>query len=80
MRNAKLEDYGEEVEFVRDLYAALNGTDCLALITERKEFANLDWQKIKTLMHGNLVADGRNLWSPDMVREAGFDYLGMGRV
>ena len=80
MKNAELEDYGGEVEFAQDAYTSLKDADCLALITEWEEFADLDWEKVKSLMRGNLVADGRNLWEPDRIRNMGFDYIGMGRV
>lgn len=80
MKNAKLENYGSDVDFVVDLYEALDGADCLALVTEWDEFATLDWNEVRKLMRGNLVADGRNLYDPRKIREAGFEYLGMGRV
>lgn len=79
MDNARREDYGGEVEFGEDAYAVLAGADCLVLVTEWKEFTDLDWNKVKSLMRGNLIADGRNLYDPKILRKAGFEYAGMGR-
>jgi UDPglucose 6-dehydrogenase len=71
--------FGKQLEFAKDGYEVLKEADCLALVTEWPEFADLDWKKVKKLMRGNLVADGRNLYDPVGIREAGFDYVGMGR-
>jgi len=79
MENAKLEDFGGEIEFAKSAYDCLEGADCLTLVTEWKEFANLNWKKVKRLMRGNLVADGRNLYDPTVLKENGFEYFGMGR-
>jgi len=79
MENAKKEDFAEDIEFSNDAYAALKGADCLALVTEWKEFAELDWKKVRRLMRGNLIADGRNFYDPVDLRESGFEYVGIGR-
>jgi len=69
----------QKLRFVDDVYEALDGADCLALVTEWEEFANLDWERVKKLMRGNLIVDGRNLYDPGEMRKLGFDYFGMGR-
>jgi UDPglucose 6-dehydrogenase len=80
MGNAKLEDYGGEVEFTKGIAEALKGADCLALVTEWEEFSDLDWEEVKNSMRGNLIADGRNLYDPYEIKKAGFEYVGVGRV
>jgi len=70
---------GDKLKFSEDVYNALADADCLALVTEWEEFAELDWKKVKKLMRGNLIADGRNLYDPVRMRELGFNYFGMGR-
>ena len=69
----------KQLRFAKDVYQALKGADCLALVTEWEEFANLDWEKVKKLMRGNLIADGRNLYELEKMQKLGFDYFGMGR-
>lgn len=80
MGNAKKEDFAKDVEFSSDVYSALEGADCLTLVTEWEDFSNLDWEKVKNLMRGNLVADGRNFYESKELRDRGFEYIGMGRV
>lgn len=70
---------GSMIKWAEDVYDALADVDCLALVTEWKEFADLDWKKVKKLMHGNLLADGRNFYDPEKMEKLGFDYFGMGR-
>jgi UDPglucose 6-dehydrogenase len=60
-------------------YAALEGADGLALVTEWNEFRTPDFEKIKSLLKQPVVFDGRNLWKPDSLRKRGFTYYGIGR-
>lgn len=70
--------YGR-IDFFDDQYSALEGVDALVLVTEWKRFRSPDFAKIRDLMRGKLIVDGRNQYEPDMIRDAGFDYIGMGR-
>ena len=67
------------VRFCKDPYEAARGADCLALLTEWNEFTELDFVRIKKLMRQPLIADGRNVYDPQRLRELGFRYLGVGR-
>ena len=58
---------------------AVEGAEALLLATEWKEFANVDLGEVKKKMHTPLVFDGRNLFSPDTMREMGFTYYAVGR-
>ena len=53
--------------------------DVLVLVTEWKQFRNPDFTKIKTMMRGNLVIDGRNQYDPQHLIDLGFEYIGIGR-
>ncbi len=59
-------------------YDALKDADALLLLTEWDEFRTVDLKKIKKLMKGNLVLDGRNIYDPNVIRQAGFEYIGIG--
>ena len=50
------------------------------LVTEWPEFAELDLAALAGTMRGNLLVDGRNLFDPERVREAGLVYEGIGRA
>ncbi len=68
----------ETVEYVADPYAAAKQADAILLVTEWKEFQELDWAKLKTLLKQPVVFDGRNLLKTSMMRELGFNYYSVG--
>ena len=78
MKVAK-EIFGTRVQFADKGYAALAGADALAIVTEWSEFREPDWSKIRKLMKGAVIFDGRNLYNPDHLRGLGFTYHSMGR-
>lgn len=59
--------------------AALNGADALAVVTEWKEFRSPDFASIKQKLKSPIIFDGRNLYDPKNVKEAGFKYYAIGR-
>jgi UDPglucose 6-dehydrogenase len=61
-------------------YEALRGVDAALVCTEWDVFRNLDWKRAKPLMARALVVDGRNLYSPKLMRELGFEYYSFGRA
>lgn len=61
-------------------YAALEGADALAIVTEWNEFRTPDFDKVKSLLKSPVVFDGRNVWKPESARKRGFTYFGMGRA
>ena len=60
--------------------AALDGADCLVIITEWKEFRSPDFDDIKRRLRTPVIIDGRNLFDPAMVRSFGLEYSGIGRA
>jgi UDPglucose 6-dehydrogenase len=68
----------EHVIFTRSALDAVKGADALVLVTEWAEFRLPDWKKIKSIMSGNVVFDGRNIYQPIEVVESGFSYYGIG--
>ena len=55
------------------------GSDALVLVTEWREFRDLDLPALARAMTRPILVDGRNLFSPDAARAAGFDYACIGR-
>jgi UDPglucose 6-dehydrogenase len=70
----------EDVEMAPSAMAALEGADAAVLVTEWKEFAELDWRAAGEKMARALVVDGRNFLDPDALAAAGFEYEGIGRT
>lgn len=60
-------------------YGALEGADALALVTEWKPFCYPDLTAMKNLMKRHIILDGRNQYDTNQIRDAGFDYYGIGR-
>ncbi len=60
-------------------YDVAVGADALILVTEWNEFRQLDMARIKTLMRGDVLIDGRNIWNPADMVSLGFRYRGIGR-
>jgi len=59
---------------------ALTGADAAVIVTEWPEFAELDWGgEVKAVMAQPVLVDGRNFLDREGLREAGFDYEGIGR-
>lgn len=60
-------------------YEALQDADALVLVTEWKPFCYPDLSAIKKLMRSHVIFDGRNQYDPRQMKEAGFEYDGIGR-
>ena len=67
------------VEYAETPYDALKDSDALIIVTEWNEFRDLDRKKIKSLMKSPNIVDGRNMYDPEEMKEAGFNYIGVGR-
>ena len=58
---------------------ACDGADVLAVLTEWKEFAEVNPQEIGQRLKAKMVVDGRNVLDRDAWQAAGFTYKGVGR-
>ena len=47
--------------------------------TEWREFRSPDFAELRAVMKEPIVIDGRNLFDPVLMEEAGFEYVGVGR-
>lgn len=73
--------YGESDDLVLagDRVQAVKGADALVICTEWKEFRSLDFAWLKGQLSMPIIVDGRNLYDPESVREAGLMYYAVGR-
>lgn len=71
--------FNDSVKYFKNNYDALKGADALAVITEWNEFRRPDFERIRSLMKGRAIFDGRNIYDPEVLRDAGFEYFGIGR-
>ena len=68
-----------DVRFAASTVGALDGADALIIVTEWKEFRSPDFDDMKKRLKSPVVFDGRNLYDPAMMREAGIEYFSVGR-
>ena len=68
-----------ELPLAASPYDLAEGCDALVLLTEWNEFKHLDLAAIRAAMKTPVFIDGRNVHDPEVMREAGFLYRGMGR-
>jgi UDPglucose 6-dehydrogenase len=71
--------FGDAIEIADDPYAAAAGADALVLVTEWHELRKPDLPRLKQTMRSHALFDGRNVWSGDEARRAGFTYYAIGR-
>jgi UDPglucose 6-dehydrogenase len=58
---------------------AVRDADAAVIVTEWSELASLASAEVREAMRNPLIVDGRNLLDPKTVRDAGFEYEGIGR-
>jgi len=68
-----------DIDYATDEYAAANGADALVFITEWNQFRALDLPRIRNVMKNPKIADLRNIYEPQDMRDLGFEYVGVGR-
>jgi UDP-N-acetyl-D-mannosaminuronic acid dehydrogenase len=70
---------GAKVPLTDDLWQALGGADCAALVTRHREYQALDLNRLRDAMSGTALVDGRNTLGSDLCVQAGFVYRGVGK-
>lgn len=60
-------------------YEAAEGVDALLILTEWKPYRRPDLERLRALMKEPVIFDGRNLFEPVRMAEAGFEYTSIGR-
>ena len=67
------------VTMCANAYAAIEGADAVAIVTEWDAFRALDFVKVKALAKAPVLVDLRNIYDPAEVRAKGFSYVSVGR-
>ena len=68
-----------QVTMASDPYAAIEGADATVIVTEWDAFRALDLGRLKQLANAPVLVDLRNIYNPDDMRAAGFNYVSVGR-
>ncbi len=73
--------YGERTDLTlyKTAEDALEGADCLVIVTEWQQFRSPDFATIKSKLKDPVIVDGRNLYSPEQMAKQGITYYAIGR-
>ena len=71
--------FGDRIQYAKELYEATEGADALVIITEWLVYRNPDLERVKAGLKAPIVIDGRNLFDPARMAQAGFRYISLGR-
>jgi len=69
-----------KIETFQNGYDALENADGLVIFTDWQEFRNPDFEAIAAKLKNTVIFDGRNLYEPDVVKQAGIEYYSIGRA
>lgn len=70
--------FGGRLAVFEDEYEAAVDADAVVLVTDWRQYACPDFDRLASVVRRPLVLDGRNLWSGAELRELGFLYEGIG--
>ena len=71
--------YGDRLRYAERPLDALDGADCLAIVTEWGDFRRPDFDAMAARMATPVIFDGRNLYAPREMRARGFSYHAIGK-
>jgi UDPglucose 6-dehydrogenase len=69
----------EQLQIASDQYQALDAAASLLIATEWPQFAESDLARISKSLQQPVIFDGRNIFQPADMRQAGFTYYSIGR-
>jgi UDPglucose 6-dehydrogenase len=69
----------EEVRYCDAIYEVFEDAEAVVLLTEWNAYRGLDLGRVRKLMKGKVFVDLRNVYEPDQMRDAGFEYFCVGR-
>jgi UDPglucose 6-dehydrogenase len=70
----------DEITICDDLYDTADSADALLILTDWEEFGQLDFDRLRAVMKQAVLIDGRNMYEPEFVVQAGFAYYSIGRA
>lgn len=69
----------DKMRFAASAYEAAKDADAVLILTDWKEFGNLDLVRLNREVRFPIVIDGRNLYKPSVMEQHGFTYVSVGR-
>jgi UDPglucose 6-dehydrogenase len=69
----------DKMSYAAGIYEASKDADAVLILTDWKEFADIDLVKLNQVVKFPIIIDGRNLYKPQQMHDHGFTYVSMGR-
>lgn len=69
----------DSIVYAESEYTTLKNAEALLIMTEWNEFRNPDLDIVKKELKNPVIFDGRNIFSPEKMKEEGFVYYSIGR-
>ena len=69
----------DKMRYASNLYEAAQDADAVLILTDWKEFAEIDLAELNRAVRFPIVIDGRNLYKPQQMADHGFTYVSIGR-
>ncbi len=68
------------ITYMDNMYDVCRDVDLLIVVTDWNEFKEIDFEKVGSLVKEKNIIDARNIYEPEVVKEYGFNYVGVGRL
>jgi UDPglucose 6-dehydrogenase len=69
----------DKMRYASNVYEAADDADAVLILTDWKEFAEIDLPELNRAVRFPIVIDGRNLYKPQQMADHGFTYVSIGR-
>jgi UDPglucose 6-dehydrogenase len=69
----------EKMKYAGSIYEAAKDADAVLILTDWREFAQIDLNRLREVIRFPIIIDGRNLYHPPFMDEHGFTYVSVGR-
>ncbi|MGD0910642.1 MAG: UDP-glucose/GDP-mannose dehydrogenase family protein [Terracidiphilus sp.] len=70
----------DKMQYSAGIYEAAHNADAVLILTDWKEFAEIDLHRLSSEMRFPIMIDGRNLFNPATMQQHGFNYVSVGRA
>jgi len=71
--------FSDQIQYCDGVYETFDGADAVVLMTEWNQYRGLDLKRVKSLMHGSIFIDLRNVYEHEIMSAHGFKYFCVGR-
>ncbi len=71
--------FNDKISYCVSVEEAAKDSNALIVVTEWDEFRSINFAELSKVMKDKIIFDGRNIYEPELIRDEGFEYVGMGR-